>query len=431
MSMNASTAGLRVLRHILGFDPQKAGDALSKAKPYLTYDEDKKALDFIQSHFAHHGALPHPDTVLDKIAVFLPPLQEPFEFDMGQLRDRFIRDAMHAASDKANELLQADKVEPALKTLLHDLLPITQGHSSVSLFDFRETEQSAFANYQLELAGEGTKAYKMGLPTLDAQGGMEDGDMIGIVGRPGSGKTWLMLFLALQFWATYGEPVLFVTQEMSAKQIEKRMLPIVAGVNPTPLYRGEPLQYELNGLTQDQYLAKLKEAAQDVAGAAAPFLIYDSKMAGTVADIENIAAMHGIKRVWIDGAYMLRHPDPRLGRYARVPENLDLLKFFCQRTGASVFSSWQFKRAAGKSGPEHEEPDLDDIGYSHAIGEYMGVILGLLENPKEVSQLNKKKVSIMKGRNGEVGSLMINWSFDDCDFSEIGKAEMESDLVYL
>lgn len=431
MSINASTAGLRVLRLILGMKPKDAGAELTTIQPYLTYDEDQKAFDFIRGHYVSHGVLPHPDTVLETCSVFLPPSHEPFAFERQQLKNRFIEDAMRAASDLASAQITEGKPEDALKLLIANLMPITQSQTAHALFDFRDTKESAFAFYKEQLKPFGVSTPRFGYPTLDKQGGQEDGDMIGIVGRPGSGKTWLMLSFALKFWAEYQEPVLFVTQEMSSKQIEKRLLPMVAGVNPTPLYRGEAMKYELNGLTHEGYLKKLEWAAHYVRNkGTVPFLIYDSKMAGTVADIEQIAAMHGIKQIYIDGAYMLRHPDLRLGRYMRVPENLDLLKYFCQRTGARVTSSWQFKKGTGKGGAE-ERPDIDDIGYSHAIAEYMGVILGLLENPKSISQMDKKTVDVMKGRNGEVATFPINWRFSDSNFDEVALEDTEADLVYL
>lgn len=433
MSLNASTAGLRVLRQTLMLPPNEAGALLGQIKPFLTYPEDQKAFDFIRSHFAKHGKMPHPDTVLDQVQVFLPQSQETIGFEIEQVQGRFIEDAMRAASENASALLAEGKAKDALNGMIGALLPVTQGHGGYSLTDIRDTV--AVELYKKGLAGELPPVEKLGYPSLDAQGGIEDGDMMGIVGRPGSGKTWLMLQTALSHWGdkdNEAQPHMFVTQEMSAAQIEKRIIPMVAGVDPTPLYKNEPIIYEIGGMTQEEYLDKLSDARKAVAGADAPFLIYDSKMAGTVADIEAIASMHGVKRVWIDGAYMLRHPDPRLGRYARVPENLDLMKQWHQRSGSSSVSSWQFKRGAGKDNEEGEAPDLDEIGYSHAIGEYMGVILGLLENPKVVKEQGKKSITIMKGRNGEGGKFTINWNFSTCDFSEWSAESMESTaLTYL
>lgn len=428
-SMNASTAGLRALRLILDMAPNQAGAELGRISPYLTYPDDQKAFDFIRAHFSTNGKMPHPDTLLDQITVYLPPSQETYEFEVVQLRNRFIEDEMRAASDAASALLQEGKASEALTTMLGKLLPVTQGHAGYQLTDMRQSAALAF--YNMQLNDTAPEVERVGYPTLDKQGGIEDGDMIGIVGRPASGKTWLMLATCIAHWATYQEPVLFVTQEMAAKQIERRAIPIIAQVHPTPLYLGKPIQYEIGGPTQEQYMAALEQAMTILQGSKAPFLIYDSKMAGTVADIESIAALHGVRRVWIDGAYMLRHPDPKLGRYARVPENLDFMKQWCQRTGTAVFSSWQFKRGAGKDDAAGDSPDLDDIGYSHAIGEYMGLILGLLENPKSVTQMNKKRITVMKGRNGEVGGFDIHWNFATMNFEEISKSEIETNLVYL
>jgi replicative DNA helicase len=427
MSLNASTAGLRALRLILSLPPQEAGAIMGKIQPFMTYPEDAKAFDYVRQHFAKHGKLPHPDTLLDQIQVFLPESAETLDFELEQLQARYIEDEMRAASDTASGLLAEGKAKDALTSMISKLLPVTQGHGGYSLTDLRDTQ--TLHTYQLALDGKLKPGETLGYPSLDEQGGIEDGDMIGIIGKPGSGKTWLMLKTALHHWGDDSidqHPHMFVTQEMSAAQIEKRILPLVAGVDPTPLYKGHAVQYEIGGLTPQEYLQRLEAAREAIANRPIPFLIYDSKMAGTVADIEAIASMHGVKRVWIDGAYMLRHPDPRLGRYARVPENLDLMKQWQQRTGVSTVSSWQFKRGAGKEQEDGEVPDLDDIGYSHAIPEYMGVILGLLENPKAVKEQGKKKVTIMKGRNGESGEFMVHWDFANCNFDEWSPAAMDA-----
>ena len=427
MSLNASTSGLRVLRHTLALPPKEAGAILGKIQPFLTYPEDMKAFDFIRSHFASHGKLPHPDTVLDQVQVFLPESPETLGFEVDQLQNRYIEDELRAASDNASALLGEGKAKEALTGMISALLPVTQGHGGYQLLDIRETV--ALEIYKKGLAGELPPGEKIGYPSLDEQGGIEDGDMIGVIGKPGSGKTWLMLKTALSHWGDAdipAEPHMFVTQEMSSAQIEKRILPLVAGVDPTPLYKNQALIYEVGGMTHEEYLDRLSDARKAIASADSPFLIYDSKMAGTVADIEAIASMHGVRRVWIDGAYMLRHPDNRLGRYARVPENLDLMKQWQQRTGVASVSSWQFKRGAGKETEDGEAPDLDDIGYSHAIPEYMGVILGLLENPKAVKEQGKKTVTVMKGRNGESGKFVIHWDFANCNFDEWSPDAMDS-----
>lgn len=179
-SMNASTAGLRVIRAILDMPLNLAGAELARIQPYLTYDEDKKTYDFVRKHFSQTGKLPHPDTILDQISVFLPPTQETYGFEFDQLQARFIEDSMRAASEVASGLLQQGKAKDALATLIGSLLPVTQGHGGYALTDLRET--TAIAAYKNKLAGLAPPIERLGFPTLDKQGGIEDGDMLGIIG---------------------------------------------------------------------------------------------------------------------------------------------------------------------------------------------------------------------------------------------------------
>ena len=86
MSFNASTAGLRVLRHVLKMPYAQSGHILGEVKAYLTYDEELKALDFIRSFGAKHGKLPHPDTVLEQVSVFLPESKETLSFEIDQVQ---------------------------------------------------------------------------------------------------------------------------------------------------------------------------------------------------------------------------------------------------------------------------------------------------------------------------------------------------------
>lgn len=430
MSMNASTAGLRALRQILQLEPMKAGEVLTRISPMLVYEDDQKALSYIQNHFAKFQNLPSPDTVLDQAQVFLPESTEPLEFEVEQVENRFIEDQMREASDLASGMLAEGRARDALAAMLPKLMGISASFNHSVMSDLRYTK--VVDKYFAALAGDKPPTRLLGYPTLDNQGGLEESDIYGIVGRPGAGKTWLMLTSALKFWSLNNEPVLFVTQEMTAEQIERRALPLLAGLDPTPLFRDEEASYEIGGHTPASYNAALKEVKDQLSQSETPFVFYDAEMAGTVGEIESMAMMNGIKHIWIDGAYMLRHPDRRLNRYQRVAENLDLLKSFAIRTDCGLVTSWQFRRGEGKADDAGDAPDLDSIGYSHAIGEYCSVVLGLLDNPKSVTEAERKKVTVMKGRGGQAGSFQINWRFKDCNFDEVSEQNMEdSEMVYL
>ena len=421
----------RALRLALSLPASEGGRYLHALAQYATTDADAGAVSFARDHLVSNGKLPHPDTLTSETGAVLPISNETIDYEMERAKAAYVEAGLRSAVDDASQTLNGSKdVHGALKNLTHALLQLSQSQAAPSLTDLRDAADTILPHYQAQLQGLVPPPLKTGYPTLDAKGSFREGDLLSVVGRPGAGKTYLMLRLALWRWGQYGVPTLFVTQEMSAEAVQARAVPMVAGVPVGPLYEGRPLQYVVGGMTHEDYESALKEAAESMRDVTCPFLIYDTRMAGTVADVESIAAMYGIEHVYVDGAYLLSHPDRRLNRYQKVAENLDLLKNWTQRAGVMLATSWQFKRGSGKSGAD-EEAELDDIGYSNAVAEFSTVVLGLLSPPKSVSEMKQRTVTVMKGRNGEAGKFKVHFDFQTMNFEEVEEAEVKADLDYL
>jgi hypothetical protein len=97
---------------------------------------------------------------------------------------------------------------------------------------------------------------------------------------------------------------------------------------------------------------------------------------------------------------------------------------------APVVVSWQFSRdAAKKNKKKGEKAGLEDIGYTDAIGQVSSLVLGLFEE-ESVETIKQRKIEILKGRNGEIGSFITRWDFNKMDFSEIEDEDV-SELQFL
>lgn len=421
----------RALRLVVGLPPDQGGKNLHDLAEFAVTDLDREAIRFCRSHLAANGVLPQPETITQSTGLPLPSGKEPLSYEMESARLAYVETSLRSAVDAASSILNGEKnPDSALTNLTHDLLALSRRQTSARLTDLRKAERGILAHYSDQLEGKVEPPMKTGWPSLDSKGAIRNGDLVSIVGKSGAGKTYCLLRLALWRWGQYGCPTIFVTQEMSSEAVEARALPMVAGVPVSPLSEGRKVQDSVGGLTHDSYVEKLTEAAKALKSAESPFLIYDTKMAGTVSDVETIAAMYGVDQVYIDGAYLLSHPDRRLGRYQKVAENLDLMKDAAMRGGMTLFSTWQFKRGAGKGGAD-EEADLDDIGYSNAVSEFSSVVVGLLSPPKSVSQMKQRTLTIMKGRNGEAGSFNIHFDFATSNFEEVQEDEMKADISYI
>ena len=147
-------------------------------------------------------------------------------------------------------------------------------------------------------------------------------------------------------------------------------------------------------------------------------------------------------QVYIDGAYLLKHPNKKLDRYTKVAENVELIKQRTSDLEIPTVASYQFARTAKKQNKSsfkgatavQDEAGLEDIAFSDAIGQISSIVLGLFQE-ESVETLEKRKIRVMKGRNGEVGSFDIHWDFNSLNFDQVGveedKVDENTKLMYI
>jgi replicative DNA helicase len=147
--------------------------------------------------------------------------------------------------------------------------------------------------------------------------------------------------------------------------------------------------------------------------------VIDGNLAASAEDVFQLSDMLGCVVVIVDGAYLLRHKNAKLDRYQRAAENVELIKRFVTEQDQACFCSWQFNRvAAAKNQKKQGSADLEDIGSSDAIGQISSVVLGLFQE-EGVETMVRRQIKILKGRNGEVGQMDVNWDFMNMDFTEV------------
>ena len=165
-----------------------------------------------------------------------------------------------------------------------------------------------------------------------------------------------------------------------------------------------------------------QKVLSELPGMTHPFWVVDGNLKATVSDVQALALQLKPGAIVLDGAYLMKHPTEK-DRYRRVAENMDMIKMDLAPIAPTV-CSWQFNRDAKKL-KQGEEPTLDHIGYSDTIGQHSSLVLGLFEEDS-VETETRRKVSVLKGRNGEAGCFFTKWDFDmTCDFSEWKEEELE------
>jgi len=408
--------GLRYIASVMVADDLSA---LTSDYEHLFKESELPVYEFVRDFVREYGALPTRETLEAHTGEVLPKAEDPPSYYRDVLQQRWVELSLRGAVKEAQQYLGVDGKDPekALDVLSRSVMDTVSRRNSTLVHDFRQAYDLVFQDYLQTWTSESVAGVTLGWPTLDDMtNGLVTGDVLSMVGRTGAGKSWLVFYNAHHAWKHQGRDVMLVTMEMSHLLVEQRLAAMEVGVPPYRLKRA--------GLSK-AHRERLKEGLTKVRDAPNAFWVVDGNMAATVDDVWTLMRSMKPDVVYIDGAYLLKHPTER-DRYKRVAENSDLIK---QKLSAEapVVASWQFSREAArklKKKKKGDEVGLEDIGYADSIAQVSSVVLGMFEE-ESVETMQRRRVEIMKGRSGEVGKFFVKWDFENADFSETSEDDLE------
>lgn len=385
--------------------------------PITLHEPERPRYQYLMGYVRKYGSLPTRETYIRETGhTDLPTATEPPGFYADKIRERFTREGISSVLLKFSNDLKVPGVtgDALLTSALSDLLGIRQATVSNGIYDLRGMNDRVMAQYQ-HTATHDDDSIHLGWDTIDRMATIRGGEILSVVGRPGQGKTWLMLYMALNAWLTQKKRTMFVTTEMIRGSIEDRIASMIAHI---------PVKGLMKASLATPQMKKLQEKMFEISNYDTPMWIVDATAGVTVQDLWAHCSVLGVEWLVIDGAYLMHHPDRRLDRSARVADNCRLMKKdLASGLMIPVAASWQFNRemskrknAKGKRGGD-EKPTIDDIGYSDEIGQISTVVMGLLE-ADTVETIQRRRIDLLKGRNGETGGFFVNYNFVQMDFSE-------------
>jgi replicative DNA helicase len=392
---------------------------------HLFKNAEKEAFDQFDAHVKQYASMPSKELLIEWWSE-IPNTPEPAEFYLARLRNRFMEHFLQETVAEANKLVGADKCEDAAALIVERINSQLVHRHGTRLITMADAYEMVQQNYFKQMKLGDDYGIRLGYPVVDDYGGLVGGDVLSIVGRPAAGKSFLQLRGAHRCWRLGKRPA-FISMEMNNLISAQRLVAMDAGVplNALKLQKGQ-------GLSTPQ-MVKMQGAQAKVGAHGEDFFLMDGNLSTTVEEVWNFCRRLKPDVLFIDGAYMLKHPNPRLGRFERVAENCELLKQeIAGNLSIPVAASWQFSReAAKKMGTKKGGAvGLEDIGYSDAIGQISSIVLGLLED-ETVETMHKKTVTIMKGRSGETGEFPIHWEFEPLmNFDQYVEQEL-GDLSYI
>ena len=252
----------------------------------------------------------------------------------------------------------------------------------------------------------------------DHTNGWINGDLATLVGRPGTGKTWLLIYNAYCAWLA-GYKVLVVSNELAALQFGRRMLGMQTKINPRIISKGQ-----LSTSMQQYFLENIQAMDNGVA--------FDIIVGGFRSSVETVSAFTkelGPDIVLVDAAYLLK-PEQNAsrssnGRRETVADTIEALKRLALDENRPIVQTVQFNRSARKIARNDDQEErgnplshlsLDKIGETDVIGQASSIVLGIdqYEAPYERT---RRWVGLLKGREGESGIFAINYRHQPVDFN--------------
>ncbi|MEG1728741.1 MAG: DnaB-like helicase C-terminal domain-containing protein [Bacteroidaceae bacterium] len=380
-------------------------------------------------HLEKYNKLPQLETLFENFADLKQiPIPESAQFYLDGLEERYKYDTINDANVESQTILAEDKtkVDEAFNVMMAAGTKIQQRGIGKRVISFRnDAPKIILSEYHDTTFDKSVMRFHWDYLDFTTKGA-SGGDVVGIVGRPQAGKSWLMINNAYKNFSENAKSSLFVSMEMNHLAMSQRF---------SVLHTTTPI----TGLKTKQYSSimynRFKESLVTLpnTGNGADIFIVDGNLAADVEDIYMLAQQLGVNAVYIDGAYLCRTKNGRLGRYERVTEVAECTKRYTTSLNIPTFSSWQFNReAVAKKGGRGEptEAGLENIGMTDAIGQLSSVVLGLMQQ-KSVETLNSRTIDILKGRDGETGKFKIHWDFINMNFSEYNEEKENGALLHI
>lgn len=385
----------------------------------LFLPSEKDVFAAVEGHIKKYGVVPHFSTVGEYVPDLpLPELvPEPPDFYFEKVRNRYTTNSLRAAMLKTKDLLVAGSITEAVNLIVGTATAISVKINEASIVDFRKSMKLICNEYVKQVKGENT-GVPFGWSYLDdLSSGMQPGDFISIVGRPQQGKTQCLLKIGHSAWKRNNVSTLLVSMEMKPLPMMQRLANLDQKINLSHLKKGE--------LTTKKY-NELKKGLLQLENHDVPFWVIDGNLTTRIDDVWALCLQLKPGLVLVDGAYLMQTDNPRDSRWEKMAKSAEgLKKDIASNLGIPAAATYQFSKDSSKKKKKGEKPGLEDIYGSDTVAQLSSVALGILEEDS-AENINTKTVTVLKGRNGEMGEFKINFNYQLGDFSQFVEENLYS-----
>lgn len=360
---------------------------------------------FIEEHYKEYSSIPSHDLIKEKFDISLPTVTDPVDFWVNEAIERSLHRELVEVSFRIDKKLNESKPSEAFEMLRSFIRSIGESKSKGNVVSTRGSMVEELKQSYLD-----AEAGKMGVKTPWARMdemtlGWWPGDVSWFSARLGVGKTFMAINIANAAINRDNKKVLFISGEMSKKDIAMRSVAIDMKMPYGGLRKGR-----LGVHLKAEYFQKLNNMRED-----SMMQIMDASQGFGSADIEMALDGSDADLVIVDAAYRIKAYKKTKDRMENMAEVADDLKALALRYSKPIICTTQLNRDSTKKKSYGDE----DVALSDVVG-WNATNLFALKQEEEDREKGIMKVFPLKVREGENSrdALLIKWDFNRMDFSE-------------
>ena len=409
--------------------------ALAETNIALFIEEDELvAFQWMRQYVVDHGAFPSVLTFRQHTGIATVTTNEPLSYYVEEGFKRALYMHMRGPMGDAYECMKDRNAAEALALM-------QQMCRSVNDLRARETGRisldaalaEAEAEYMEARMSFGLRGITTGWDYVDGiTAGWQNSDLISLVARPGRGKTYYLLWMAYHAWLS-GRRALFVSMEITAAQLARRLIGIHSRINPDFIRRGR-----LDSFGETRFIGSIRDMQGQGGTERPPFDIIIGDFNKSVDVVRALAQELTPDIIYVDASYLLL-PEPGRrfsSRREAVADVIGDMKRLQMSINRPVVQTLQFNREAVRAparrsrrddaertlgGAEQEAQanpishlSVEKIAETDMVGQASSIVIGLENHATDHA---RRYMGFLKGREGESGWWNLNYNFNPVDFS--------------
>lgn len=364
---------------------------------------------FINDYLVRYRQLPSFSCLVENGYIIEDNRFEPSDYYLDRVRDRYVLGVARDNNRSYVEALQNRDVA-AIKAVCTTIdSAFTTSSKEFDILNIQDVAQQIVPKSR-EALYRGSAGFTTGYAIVDEElNWLQQGDVHLLVGRPGTGKSYILSKMMYSAWLD-GKSIMLVSLEMSELQMITRLMSIYAGINSKEFFKGTLSTYkaiEINRIISEEF-PNLP-----------PFYMLASHSAkNTVKTIERAIEYVDPDIVYIDASYMLTTEKAKYNKHEVVAEVFQDLKTLAKNTNKPFVATTQFNRSvATKRKKGESELSMEFISGSDVYSQISYWILGIHPPKDDPLSRSVRMIESLKGRDGyEVPKFLINYKFNPPNF---------------